>query len=183
MASPNIHRILVLGGLFAVLLLSDQWSKFWAIDTLAGAPPRHYLGGVFTLTYAENTGGWGSLGATWSPWVRRTALIIAPAFVLFGLGVYLVRTEKFDWWRAIGYIGIISGGVGNLIDRFRLDHVVDFLYLGYGPIGTNIFNIADMGILFGFILVLYRSWALSKLEKASQAETQDAPDQSSISDE
>ena len=168
--SPNAHRVLALGGLFSVLLLGDQISKFWAIDSLAGAQPRHYLGGVFTLTYAENTGGWGSLGATWSPLVRRFTLIIAPAVVLFGLGVYLVKTEKFDWWRSVGYVGIISGGVGNLIDRFRLDHVVDFLYIGYGPVGTNIFNIADMGILFGFILVLIRSWRLSKLDEATEQE-------------
>ena len=40
--------------------------------------------------------------------------------------------------------------------------------MGYGPIGTNIFNIADMGILFGFILVIYRSWALSRLERAAE---------------
>jgi signal peptidase II len=162
-----------LSGLFAILLLADQISKFWAIESLAGAPARHYLGGVFTLTYAENTGGWGSLGASWSPLVRRITLIIAPAAVLFGLGIYLVKTEKFDWWRAVGYIGIVSGGVGNLIDRFRLDHVVDFLYIGYGPVGTNIFNIADMGILFGFILVLFRSWKLSKSDSVADEESFD----------
>ena len=78
----------------------------------------------------------------------------------------------------MGYVGIISGGVGNLIDRFRLDHVVDFLYLGYGPVGTNIFNIADMGILFGFILVLFRSWALSK----SEDEAESSPDQKALID-
>ncbi|MFA7483613.1 MAG: signal peptidase II [Vulcanimicrobiota bacterium] len=162
--NSTAQRTLLLGGLFTVLLLADQVTKLWAIETMAGAPPRHYLGGIFTLTYAENTGGWGSLGANWSPLARRITLIIAPAIVLVGLGVYLVRTEKFDWIRSLGYVGIISGGVGNLIDRFRLEHVVDFLYMGYGPIGTNIFNIADMGILFGFILVLYRSWVLSKQE-------------------
>ena len=176
--SSTTHRVLILGGLFAALLLGDQISKFWAIDTLAGAPPRNYLGGIFTLTYAENTGGWGSLGASWSPLARRITLIIAPAVVLFGLGIYLVRTETFDWWRSVGYVGIISGGVGNLIDRFRLDHVVDFLYLGYGPVGTNIFNIADMGILFGFILVLFRSWALSK----SEDEAESSPDQKALID-
>ena len=171
MSSSTANRALVLGGLFTVLLVADQLSKIWAIETMAGSPPRHYLGGILTLTYAENTGGWGSLGANWSPLVRRYTLIVAPAFVLLGLGVYLVKTEEFDWWRSVGYVGIISGGVGNLIDRFRLDHVVDFLYMGYGPIGTNIFNIADMGILFGFILVIYRSWALSKLEKTTEPQS------------
>jgi signal peptidase II len=170
MTSPNTYKVLALSGLFAILLLADQVSKFWAIDALAGHAPRHYFG-VFTLTYAENTGGWGSLGASWSPIARRIMLIIAPAVVLFGLGIYLVKTEKFDWWRSVGYIGILSGGVGNLIDRFRLDHVVDFLYIGYGPVGTNIFNIADMGILFGFILVLFRSWYLSKLEQIAKDNT------------
>lgn len=157
-------RVLGLSGLFLLLLVADQVTKIWAVNSLAGHPPQHYLGGLLVLTYAENTGGWGSLGADWSPLARKITLTIAPALVLLGLGVYLVRTEEFDKWRAIGYIGIISGGVGNLIDRFRLDHVVDFLYIGYGSIGTNIFNIADMGILFGFILVMYRSWVLSRLE-------------------
>lgn len=154
----------MLGALFALLLFLDQASKIWAVEVLRGTPPRVYLE-VFTLTYAENSGGWGSLGADWHPFARRLLLIVAPALVLAFLGYYLIKNESFDWTKGVGYMLILSGGVGNLIDRFRLDYVIDFLYLGYGPIGTNIFNIADMAILFGFALVIFASWGSEEAVK------------------
>lgn len=157
MDRPVSYRVMVLGLLGLGLLSLDQLSKLWAIASLQGHPPTVYLK-ILTLTYAENTGGWGSLGADWPPFARRMMLIAAPAIVLVWMGYYLAKNEEFDWTKWSGYVCVIAGGVGNLIDRFRLDHVVDFLYIGYGPIGTNIFNIADMAILAGFSLVLYGSY-------------------------
>lgn len=159
--------MLLFGSFFVLLLIADQLTKIWAIDLLKGEPAREYLG-IFVLTYAENSGGWGSLGADWHPFLRRFTLIFAPLLIFISFGFYLFKNESYDRWSTIGYVCVAAGGVGNIIDRFRFDHVIDFLYMGYGRIGTNIFNIADVAIMVGFFLVLLRSWKLMPKETDSK---------------
>lgn len=149
---------------FAILLL-DQASKHWANSSLAGAPPQKHLG-ILTLTYAQNSGAWGSLGANWPTTIRTFALIVIPAIVLIALAVHIFRQQELIKWEAYGCAFLVSGGLGNLIDRVRFRYVIDFLYLGYGPIGTNIFNIADMAVLVGAGLLIFGSWN-NKKEKSS----------------
>lgn len=145
-------RAILLGLLFVILTLADQWSKIWAVEALKGKMPRFYLMGTFQLRYAENTGAWGNLGGDWAePW-RSIFLIGLPILIIIGFtGFYLLykHTSKLESW---AYALIITGGVGNLIDRVRYNYVVDFLYMGIKerinlgfmqiPLETNIFNIA-----------------------------------------
>lgn len=145
--------------LAAVLLLAlftlaiDQASKVWATQHLANQPPHTYLA-VLTLTYTQNFGGWGSLGAHWNDWARNCVFLILPTFFLIGLVVHTVNNRVVNRWELAGAALLLAGGGSNLLDRARLGFVQDFLYLGYGPIGTNIFNIADMAILAGIGLLL-----------------------------
>lgn len=54
---------------------------------------------------------------------------------------------------------VLSGGSSNLIDRFANDgYVVDFINLGIGQIRTGIFNVADVAISVGFLMLLLQSW-------------------------
>ena len=62
---------------------------------------------------------------------------------------------------------IIGGGVGNLIDRFRLGgRVTDFIYLQAGVLHTGVFNVADMAITFG-VLWLLATWAFASKAPAT----------------
>lgn len=160
-------RAILLSSIFAFILALDQLTKLWAIHYQAGKPPRWYFG-ILQLTYAENAGGWGSLGANWSDHARWIALLVVPGAVLLFLAIYALREKELDWYQASGYTLVISGGLGNLIDRYRYQHVVDMLYIGYGPVGTNIFNVADMAVLLGIFLLLYGSWKEGKEAVAEQ---------------
>lgn len=153
---PSFFRIA--GLLFWTLLLMgmDQFSKMWATEHLLGRPPTTYLA-VFQLTYAQNMGGWGSLGAQWNQTARDLALLYFPALLLIAMALYALR-YTMPWPKAYGIAVLVAGGLGNLLDRLRFGHVIDFMYIGYGRIGTNIFNIADMAILVGVGLLLYSSW-------------------------
>lgn len=131
----------------------DQASKIWATAHLANQP-AHTYGAVLTLTYSRNYGGWGSLGASWSPGLRSAFFLVLPALFLVGLVFHTVVNEKANRLELAGAALLVAGGAGNLIDRARFGYVQDFLYLGYGPIGTNIFNVADMAILAGIGLLL-----------------------------
>ncbi|MFN8612526.1 MAG: signal peptidase II [Vulcanimicrobiota bacterium] len=137
--------VLLLSGLTLAL---DQASKVWAASHLANQPPHTYWA-VLTLTYSRNFGGWGSLGAQWNPWLRGAFFLVLPGLFLFGLVVHTLTGSKVNRLELAGAALLVAGGAGNLIDRARFGFVQDFLYLGYGPIGTNIFNVADMAILAG----------------------------------
>lgn len=147
-------RRLIFVLLLALFTLAlDQASKIWATAHLASQSPHTYAG-VLTLTYSRNYGGWGSLGAHWSPWARSAFFLVLPSLFLLGLVVHTVTNAKVNRWELAGAAILVAGGAGNLLDRARFGYVQDFLYLGYGPIGTNIFNVADMAILVGIGLLL-----------------------------
>lgn len=141
--------------LFIVIFTADQLSKAWAVKNLAGRPARLFLNGIFKLTYAENRGAWGSMGANWNEHLRWFVLVLLPCLLLLGLAVYMLSRE-LSRYEVSAYTLVLAGGLGNQLDRIRLDYVVDFLYLGYGRIGTNIFNIADMVLLSGIFMLIFR---------------------------
>jgi signal peptidase II len=161
------RRALFLFAIFILVLATDQFTKLWAVENLADRPNRWYLG-VLMLTCVGNQGAWGSLGANWSEEARFVALILIPAILLLVLAVHTLREKNVGWMQAAGVTIVVAGGLGNLIDRYRLGYVIDFLYLGYGPIGTNIFNVADMAVLLGVGLLLTGVWRQDKGAEESQ---------------
>lgn len=86
--------------------------------------------------------------------MRNAFFLVLPSLFLVGLMVHTVANARVNRWELAGAGLLVAGGAGNLIDRARFGYVQDFLYLGYGPIGTNIFNVADMAILAGIGLLL-----------------------------
>jgi signal peptidase II len=131
----------------------DQVSKRVASTHLMGGPPRSYLGGSVRLEYAENTGGFLSLGEGLPSWARTALFSIGNGALLIACAVSVFSHR----WRRLALLGlclIFAGGVSNLVDRFAHGRVVDFLNVGIGPVRTGIFNIADVAILLGAALVV-----------------------------
>ena len=60
---------------------------------------------------------------------------------------------------------VISGGIGNLIDRVTRGYVIDFIFMGIGPLHTGVFNIADIAITSGLIMMLYEQYRMEKETK------------------
>ena len=149
-----------------LLLVLDQWSKAWAVANLEGHPPRVYAA-IFTLVYAENQGAWGSMGASWGANTRWLALGVLPALVLLGLAIYALRDPVISRWEVVACGLVVAGGAGNLIDRFRLGYVQDFMYIGYGPVGTNIFNVADAVVMAGLGILLLKNLQVYRRQKSA----------------
>jgi len=167
-----MKKILTFLSICIVSIGLDWWTKILSIEHLQNSYPRQYLGGVFRLVYAENTGAWGSMGSDWSPFWRMAFLIILPMVVLLGMAGFALFNKKISALDLWSYAFIVSGGMGNLIDRIRYGHVVDFMWMGFDvPFGhTNIFNIADVAIMTGFGLLLlgqYKEWKLKKVSLSS----------------
>jgi len=156
----TVRRRLILLAIIALTIALDQGAKVLARRTLMNAYPIHR--GILTLLHTENQGAFLSLGADLPPNVRHLIFdglvsigLIAAAFVLF-----TGRMQPGPDDIAIAFI--IGGGVGNLIDRFRLGgRVTDFIYLAAGPLHTGVFNVADMAITGG-VLWLALSWMFRK---------------------
>ena len=144
--------------LFTVLtgtVIADQVTKRMATEALRWHAPHVYAGGVLTLLYTENSGAFLSLGSTLPPAVRTLIFNVLVAIALVLALVYLVAGQSTDRTQAMAITLFIAGGVGNLIDRVtHSGHVVDFVYLAAGPLHTGVFNVADMAITTGAVLLL-----------------------------
>jgi signal peptidase II len=131
----------------------DRVTKHVATTTLAGQPSRSYLGGTVWLGYAENRGGLLSLGASLPSSVRAVIFTGLTGLMLVGVTALGFR-HRWRGWHAVGLALFVSGGASNWIDRVVQGSVVDFMHVGVGPLRTGIFNVADVAIMVGAIIVV-----------------------------
>ncbi len=142
--------------LISVILLVafDQWTKILATNGLKEKEPFHLWKDVFHLCYLENTGAAFGIFQGYQ-WIFL--IVSALALVLF-VAFYekMPFTKRFRPLR-IGVVLLISGAVGNMIDRFFLGYVVDFFH--FVLIDFPVFNVADcfvcVSIAYFVILILF----------------------------
>ncbi|EDL58169.1 signal peptidase II [Gimesia maris] len=159
----------------------DQYTKKIAVEKLKYEPPLTYLNNTFRMEYAENTGAFLSVGSRLSKPVRFFLLVVANAAFLILVTGMLVFRWQMPLVQFIALSLLLAGGIGNLIDRVFLNGIViDFLNIGFGPLRTGIFNVADMAITGGALLMLF-SWFFTKdqieqkKEQANSETTTSAP--------
>lgn len=136
-------------GLWVALavVVVDQLAKLWAVSSLAPGEPVDVLP-ILTLYRVENTGIAFSILAG-SGWIL-TAFTIA---ITVGVIAFWAKSREGGWLAAVGFAAILGGAIGNLIDRLRLGHVVDFLLLHFGDRALFVFNPADAALTVGPILL------------------------------
>src|SRR5262245_23148473 len=146
-------------GVLLCLLLTatagcDRVTKHLAVTTLAGMPSQSYLGDTVRLDYQENPGGFLSLGANWRPGTRAAVFQISNGIFLLGTLLMVIR---YKWSRlaATGLVLFAAGGLSNLIDRVAIGRVIDFLNVGIGTWRTGIFNVADVAIMAGVVILTF----------------------------
>lgn len=149
---------LVLGG---VILLGcvgcDQATKSLARDYLQHHAAVSFLGDTVRLQYAENPGAFLSLGASLPHEWGMTLFTLGGSLLVLAVALYAFLTLKSGWLRMVAVALICAGGIGNIADRIRYGgYVVDFLNVGVGPLRTGIFNVADMALMAGVALLIYR---------------------------
>ena len=143
----------------------DRVTKHIAAQRLAGLPTQSYLADTFRLGYAENVGGFLSLGADLPPAVR-TIVFTSATGVLLVLLIAFVWRNGWDRWRTVALSLFIAGGASNWIDRFTTGKVVDFLNVGIGSLRTGVFNVADVAIMVGVALLLLAEIGTSRTRRA-----------------
>lgn len=141
-----IYIIIIIG------LVLDRITKIWAVNALMGQKDITIIKDFFDFSYLENR------GAAFGIFQGKAYLLAAVTLViLFFLFFNYLKTKNktriFTWSTGL----IISGAVGNLIDRLSLGYVVDFVSLHFrNSYYFPSFNVADMCITFGTgLLILY----------------------------
>ncbi|MCC7052734.1 MAG: signal peptidase II [Gemmatimonadaceae bacterium] len=139
---------------FAAVFLTDCASKRVAVEQLAPAyVPHEVLGDFLRFTLAFNVRA--AMGLSAGAASRWILALIATAMVVSVL-VWLVRTRTDDRMLLSGLALVAGGALGNLVDRLRWDRgVVDFIDVGLGDLRFYIFNVADMAITIGAVLLWF----------------------------
>ncbi len=149
---PNALPWLLLSALVIAL---DLWTKHLALTHLELHRPVVFIEGVWNWTLTFNPGAAFSFLSDASGWQRWffSALAVGISGLL---AFWLLRMPRHDWRQALPYALIIGGALGNLVDRLRYGHVVDFVDWHWRGHHWPAFNIADSAIVGGAIgLVLF----------------------------
>lgn len=156
----NLKSKLLPFTLTIVVIIMDQITKMLVVNYIQpytiGAS---FFGDFLRIIHVSNTGVAFSVGATWTETIRRLLFALLP-LVVIGI-VIAVYFRNNDWTKLQRWaiMGIVGGGIGNLIDRiFRAEGVVDFIDVKfYGLFGLErwpTFNVADSAVVVCGILLI-----------------------------
>lgn len=150
------RRALIYGGLVGVIVALDAYTKALAQRSLPLYEPVPVLGDVLRLTYIYNPGAAFGMHLGQHSRFLFLSLTVVVLIVLFG---WYRSTPASDRLRLIAIATVSGGAIGNLIDRVRSARgVVDFLDIGYGAVRWPVFNVADIAVTTGALLLAVSLW-------------------------
>jgi signal peptidase II len=136
------------------IYMVDQSTKAWALRALRFGDRKTVIRGFLDLSYTENRGiAFGQLqeGGSFGRWFFVVLAIAAAVAVLY----YFLRTTRNDD-RVLGACALLLAGItGNLTDRIRMGYVIDFIVMHAGSYHWPTFNVADVSITTGALLLAY----------------------------
>ncbi len=135
-----------------IILILDQITKTWVSTHLSFNQPVNILP-YFDLRLLHNPGAaWSFLAdqGGWQRWFLSLLAIIVSIVIM----VWLTRLDSKQRWLACGLALILGGALGNVMDRIIFGYVVDFIDIYYQGWHWPAFNIADIGISIGAVMLL-----------------------------
>lgn len=154
---------IIYGLIFIVCLAIDQITKYFAVALLQGNPSIHLIGNFIRFTYVENR------GAAFGILQNQRIFFIISTIVLVAFIIYMiVFNKKVTNVTKLTLSLILSGAIGNFIDRLRLGYVIDFVDVRFGDFyDFPVFNVADsclvVGVIVLVILILFNKFEKSEI--------------------
>ena len=157
----------------AALVVLDQVTKALVVSHLALGESFPLWENVLHFTYVRNDGAvFGSFSGM--PYIFNTVTVL----IVLAAGYLIVRNRLGSRWLTAAVTLILAGGVGNLIDRFRLGYVVDFIDVKcFGNLWIWVFNVADCCVVIG-CLILLGYYLIDWLREHRAAKTAPTPEDS-----
>lgn len=160
-------RNLFFYGIAAFVVLVDQITKAMARNNLASGDPVNVIPGLLKLELSYNSGAAFGMLPNWAP-----LLVIVTLVAVFAI-VRLRSANPQKTCLTVGLAMLLGGAIGNLIDRLSPSHTVtDFISM-YVDLGGNThtwptFNVADMGVVIGALLMFYYVYILEKRQPETE---------------
>ncbi len=158
----NGSRAFVWYILALVVVIIDQWTKWLAETKLTFHDPVPVIEPFLNWTLAYNYGAAFSFLADaggWQKWFFSGLALVMSLFLI----IYLIKAPRKATLLSFGLALVLGGAVGNLIDRLLHGHVIDFIHVHYADVWHYpIFNIADIGISIGVLLIVIDMLFLEK---------------------
>lgn len=140
-----------------ISLLLDIGSKFLVSRIFILNESKTIIDNFLNITYVRNT------GAAWSILDNNTWIVtVISLLIIIGIIYYVYRNRVSKKILKIGYGLILGGAIGNFIDRVVYGYVIDFIDIDIFGWNYPIFNLADMFIVVGVILVMIDAWRCKK---------------------
>ena len=140
-----------------ISLLLDIGSKFLVSRIFILNESKTIIDNFLNITYVRNT------GAAWSILDNNTWIVtVISLLIIIGIIYYVYRNRVSKKILKIGYGLILGGAIGNFIDRIVYGYVIDFIDIDIFGWNYPIFNLADMFIVVGVILMMIDAWRCKK---------------------
>ncbi|GAB5565424.1 MAG: signal peptidase II [Winogradskyella sp.] len=147
----------------------DQITKVIVRANIELREVKEIIGDKFILTNVYNEGAFLGMGSDMNPTLKTIFLAILPVLVLGYVIYYIIKNRDLDRLSLIAFCCIIGGGIANVFDRIVFRKVTDFFFIDLGGIfKTGIFNVADMSVTAGMIMLLFSSF----FNKKKQVDTE-----------
>ena len=151
---------MVIISLILTMVCFDQWTKYLIKSNFSLYQSHPIIENFFHLTYITNDGM--AFGLTF-PGGKKVLLVMTILLTLFII-LFLWKERNGHPLLKYGLVFILSGAIGNLIDRFLNGKVVDFLDFMVGDFHWYVFNIADSSVTIGMVLFILHSFIYNKEE-------------------
>ncbi|WP_209400061.1 signal peptidase II [Pseudozobellia sp. WGM2] len=161
MSSTRIRR----WGIIVLVILNfgcDQISKNVVRKEVSPNDYIQVVGDSFILTNVENSGAMLGFGQNFPPILKIALFQVLPIMVLLVLLYRILKKKEMNLWLIVGFAFVIGGGIGNLVDRIAYGSVTDFFQIKLGFLKTGIFNMADVSVTSGVLLLLLLSFRKDK---------------------
>jgi signal peptidase II len=135
-------------------IIADQVTKYLIRIHVAPREQIEIVGGFFRIIHAKNTGIAFSLFSGINPALMNPILTIINVLIISAI-LYLMVRDDSNKLMKFAYGLVVGGAVGNLLDRFFLGYVIDFLDFYVGYFHWPAFNVADAAITSGLFLLIF----------------------------
>jgi len=132
-----------------IVIALDQLTKQWITRNMEIGESNPVISNFFYITYHRNS------GAAWGMLQGQMALFyIITAIAVIGIIIWYKKLNfKTEWVLAIALMLVLGGAIGNFIDRLIYQSVIDFLHTIWWGYHFPIFNVADIALVIGAILM------------------------------
>ncbi len=160
-------KYIVLAVVTPLLLAADLLTKRLAEARLSGGVAVSVVEDFFDFRLARNMGAAFGLGHDWSPAVRTPFFLLVSVVALTVVVVLIRKTRDEELLAPLGLACILAGALGNIHDRVRFGHVVDFILVHWkDSFYWPTFNVADMGITAGAAILFIYTLFLEPRDKS-----------------